>query len=329
MEIFSFDQIKMLVTSACNLNCKHCYQHFDKNKYSLSKKKIFEIVDFACKHNTRILDLGGGEFFMHPDAYDILSYCFFKRLPVNIATNAINIKTDYFRQYIGTDLLTIQISLDGMEDAHDRRRGSGTWKKTVTNAIILDEMGIPVTANMTLDPDNYTDALEVMKLPFFTSISFTPVAYAGAVTLNSNKKGLAEYEEFMIHIMKSFECEKKNFTDQIFPNVISIKYDGGVYISPVAGDYDLFCFGNINENNIQDICSSFYRSNEYKKMSTLNSSNIDECNHCNASDVCDRGCRLRALKFYGDILKPDPFYCRIFIDEYKNIPISKLFWGIK
>ena len=153
---------------------------------------------------------------MHPDAYDILSHCFLKRLPVNIATNAINIKTDYFRQYIGTDLLTIQISLDGMEDAHDRRRGSGTWKKTVTNAIILDEMGIPVTANMTLDPDNYTDALEVMELPFFTSISFTPVAYAGAVTLNSNKKGLAEYEEFVIHIMKSFECEKKTLQIRSF-----------------------------------------------------------------------------------------------------------------
>lgn len=329
MRHFSLDRIKVLVTSHCNLNCKHCYQYFDKNRYSLSKKQLFEIVDFACENGAKILDFSGGEFFVHPNAYEVLEYCFSKKILVNVATNAINIRTEFFEKYKNSDLLTIQVSIDGTKESHDQRRGDGTWDKTIKHVKELQEIGIPLTASMTLDIENYKDAIDVLQLPYFTNFIFSPVAYAGAATVYSSTENQEEYEETISYLMQTFEGDEESFADQIFPKVLSIKYDGGVYISPLAGDYDMFCFGNINKNNIEDICYTFYQSDKFKQISTLNVMEIEECNRCEVSDLCNRGCRLRALKFYGDILKPDPFYCKIFLNKFSDIAIGRLFWGIR
>ena len=41
--------IEMCITSSCNLQCKHCYQHKEKNRYQLPFEKIIEVIDYAKK----------------------------------------------------------------------------------------------------------------------------------------------------------------------------------------------------------------------------------------------------------------------------------------
>lgn len=329
MQNLAINTIKVLVTSCCNLNCKHCYQHFDKNKYSLSQAELINIVDFAMLHHTKTLDFSGGEFFVHPNAYDILDYCFLKKIRVNLATNATNIDATFFERYINTDLISIQISIDGMKENHDLRRGRGTWDKAISAARKLSSYGIPLTANMAMFTDNYTDAVDILSLPYFSNFSFTPVAYSGASTFYSPSELDEDYEQVLCQVMREFECKRTVFSETIFPNILTIKYDGNVYMSPVAGDYELFCLGNIKDTILEDLCNDFYKSATFSFMSNISADRIDECKSCSVNDICDGGCRFRAYKFFGDLLKPDPFYCRIYLDKYNDIPLGKLFWGEK
>lgn len=328
MNQYSFDRIKILVTSGCNLRCTHCYQHFDKNKFCLIKEQVCALVDFGIEHNVRIIDFSGGEFFVHPSAYEIIDYCYEKKLEVNIATNGTCVDVNKFKKYDCCDFLTIQVSLDGLQEKHESRRGKGTWDKVMHTVEALREIGIKVTANMVLDCDNYLDALSVLQLPQFSEIFFTPLAYVGAAADRGIADNLADYEEFVCQLLKKFVYDDE-FNKQIFPYVLAVRYDGGVYISPMASDYELLCIGNINNETIDDICKKYYNSKDFKKLHNIDVSSIQKCSSCSVVHLCGRGNRLRALKFFGDIMAPDPFLCRIYLDEYKDIPVGKLFWGIQ
>lgn len=328
MKNISFDRIKILVTSGCNLRCNHCYQHFEKNKYFLTETQIFRLIDYACDHHVRILDFSGGEFFTHPSAYEIIEYCHKKKVDINIATNGIDVNVDIFEKYKSQDFISIQVSLDGMRDNHEARRGAGTWDKVMSTVKKLKSLGIKVTANMVLDSDNYLDAISVLQLPDFSEVFFTPIAYVGAAANARVKANVEGYEEFICQLFREFVCDEEEFSKQIFPYVLAVKYDGCVYISPIASDYALMSIGDINSEDIAAICDKYYESDNFKQLENLDVNSIKKCNCCSASNICDRGNRLRALKFHGDIMAPDPFLCRIYLDEYKNIAIGDLFWGM-
>lgn len=327
MGSYTFDRIKILVTSHCNLNCKHCYQHFDKNKYMLSREKVYEIIDFAVENNTRIVDFSGGEFFAYPYAYEILEYCYKQKLKVNIATNATIINTERVINY--KDYLTFQVSIDGLKENHELRRGIGSWDKMIKTVKKLYDEGFNLSANMVLDDKNYLDAIEVLKIHYFSNISFSPVAYVGAAKKETSDSDMEDYENTICYLMNEIECGGEPFNKQIFPNVLCLKYNGNVYISPVASDYDIFCMGNIENESLAKICEQYYQSNEFKELCTIDSRKIQECNECIESNRCDRGDRLRAYKFFGELNAPDPFLCRVYINEYDNKTIGDLFWGIK
>ena len=64
---------EICLTSACNLQCSHCYQHHDKNKYNLPKNTVLEIIDKIIEvFNSKRLVLTGGEVFMYPDFYELM-----------------------------------------------------------------------------------------------------------------------------------------------------------------------------------------------------------------------------------------------------------------
>ena len=99
-EITNLNKMEMCITSTCNLKCKHCYQHFEKNKYFISQNKIFDTINYAVDHGCKFLVLSGGEFFTRPDAYEILDFVTKKNLDITLVTNGTLINFEKIKKYI-------------------------------------------------------------------------------------------------------------------------------------------------------------------------------------------------------------------------------------
>lgn len=79
------------INTSCNLECKFCYQDLDGS--SLSKDDIFKIVD--ANPNSSIIEIGGGEPFLHSEILDIITGLREKGKKVHISTNATEIPKDF------------------------------------------------------------------------------------------------------------------------------------------------------------------------------------------------------------------------------------------
>lgn len=327
------DQIKVLVTSECNLNCTHCFRSFDKNKYILSYEKVIELIDYAIETTCNSISFSGGEFFTHPNAFQILDYCYDNGIKVKILTNATNIgKLSYYEKYKGTDLISFQISLDGMRHSHDSRRGPGMFDLVVSNAQKLKNLGLLTTVSMTVDYDNMYDIIDVLSLSCFDKHNFVPVAYAGARTKQERPSKSDHYYQEYESIIKTLYRNNEvgnNILERcrIFPHQLGIKYDGSVYPCAVARDYGIFCMGNINERPIKDIVNSFLETEKALELLSYNNNDFEDCFNCVAKEICNRGCRARAYKFFDRLQAPDPFCCKLFDVNYNDIPINCIFWG--
>ena len=326
------DQMKVLVTSECNLNCTHCFRSSDKHKFNISKEKIIEIVDYALLTECRSISFSGGEFFMYPFAYELLEYCYRKKLPVKILTNATKLdQFEFFEKYKGTNLLSFQISLDGMRKNHDLRRGKGLFDIVTENVKKLKEYGIHTTVSMTVDKVNMYDVVDVMQLPFFDDFNFLPVAFAGEETKRGRPvmdEAYDEYENIIRVLYKSkAEVLDKSYRCRMFPYQLGIRYDGTVYPCAVARDYGIFCLGSIYEKPIATLVDDFIQSDAASELLNYCSNDIPECSMCEAKDICSRGCRARAYKYYGRLLAPDPFCCKLFEHGFNDVPINCVFWG--
>lgn len=329
--VYRFDQIKILVTSECNINCTHCFRADKRSNEKLSNEKLLELIDFAANNQTRRLSFSGGEFFTHDFAYHLLDYCIRKDLEVTILTNAIDVNLKYFKACKARDKISFQVSIDGLRIAHDSRRGEGNFDKTMSNVISLFQLGYKITASMVMDVHNYRDIIKVLDIPFFNSFNCLPVAYMNTEIQKLNAVDPATIEEYNAVISMLYKRDTQfcgaDYRCHMFPYGLGIRYDGNVYPCAVARDYDLFCMGNISDKTIDEVIESFLRTPEGKAILSYEKNDIQKCNSCEANKICNRGCRIRAYKFFGDLLEPDLFCCRIFNQDSTNISLNRLFWG--
>lgn len=93
------------ILSKCNLKCCYCYQ---KQKGTIHPKKINELVGF---YKPRVLNIGGGEPFLHNGLAKIVNDNINKIDELNIATNATMIK-DY--SLLKHPKLVVQVSLPSL-----------------------------------------------------------------------------------------------------------------------------------------------------------------------------------------------------------------------
>lgn len=325
--------IEMCITSKCNLRCTHCYQHNEKNLYQLSYDQIIDIINYTSIFNCRKYVLSGGEFFMHPNAYDVLAFIIDNtRASITCVSNLTLVNVDTISNMIPPERIKFKVSIDGDETEHDRRRGNGMYKVVESKIQALRNRGYCVEITMTLVEENIKCIPQVFSNPVFDQVTLMPVATTGAACDNFSKvQDSEEYKKVICHIYRT--C--RDYVDgshrcYIFPRCFSVKYDGNIYPCSLSRDYDLCKLGNISEKPIQQVIEDFISSEisnmffEYKR-----NSQIDKCNSCEMNTDCTRGCRIRAYKWNGNLTSSDPFACKIFRGEYDNYTFGDIYWGNK
>ena len=185
---FSMDKKPVVVwnmTRRCNLACIHCYAHAkttsDSDELNTAEGKA--LIDDLASFGAPVILFSGGEPLMRKDLPELAEYAVSKGMRAVISTNGTLITPTIARTLKAIGLSYVGISLDGMEDIHDKFRGQkGAFQASLNGIRSCQEAGIKVGLRFTMNNSNVNDIpavfhlLEDMDVP---RICFYHLVYAG------------------------------------------------------------------------------------------------------------------------------------------------------
>ena len=127
------------INNECNLNCKHCRvsEKNDNEKMSLNEAK--NLLAQCWYNGITMLNLSGGEPFLRKDIFDILDYAG-KFEDIVITTNGTLLNENKCKKLSTYNNIKLSISLDGLEETHDKfRRRKGAFKKVIDTLPLLNK----------------------------------------------------------------------------------------------------------------------------------------------------------------------------------------------
>lgn len=117
-------------TSACNKSCRGCWSAEYGHQQSLSYDELDSIVNQGVELGTHFYMFTGGEPLLRKE--DILRLCENHPDCAFLSyTNATLVDEAFCRAMKTVGNLSLAISIEGMKDTNDLRRGEGSFKKTV------------------------------------------------------------------------------------------------------------------------------------------------------------------------------------------------------
>jgi MoaA/NifB/PqqE/SkfB family radical SAM enzyme len=110
----------------CNLACKICYTR--KTAPILSEKQILDFVErYNREIEVKVITFCGGEVFALSYFSHLVNVLTARGIFIQIITNGTIDKLDQFDDPNKVNLI---VSLDGLEEYHDKNRGKGNFKKS-------------------------------------------------------------------------------------------------------------------------------------------------------------------------------------------------------
>ncbi|MBQ1326580.1 MAG: PqqD family peptide modification chaperone [Lachnospiraceae bacterium] len=152
-DYWSLDLVSIELTYTCPLNCRHCYANAGKGNfisYDLVDKILTECKEFGKPQ----IQLTGGEPLTHPDFFRIVKKAVDNDFNVVIFTSGYIDNETIINKIMKfpRERVSFQISVDGLEEYHNRFRGRSDAFRTTENFIKkLCKMGFRVTTATCID----------------------------------------------------------------------------------------------------------------------------------------------------------------------------------
>lgn len=145
--------VGLKVTYRCPLNCVHCsWKNDDEGELSTEKWK--ELIDYSREKGCVIALFEGGEPTVRDDLETLINYAREKGMLTILFTNA------YF-SLEGYSPDVFWISVDGLEDKHDKIRGEGAFQRLLKNIEPIDNDRIVTWT--TISKNNISDLKEICE----------------------------------------------------------------------------------------------------------------------------------------------------------------------
>ncbi len=165
------------VTDYCNARCSHCFywKNLNKRQDEMTLDQIMTMIK-SLKTQLNMLVITGGEPFIRKDLYEICSafYKVNKTKRINIVTNGLlgTKILDTVTRLVAENperRLTIIVSLDGLEETHNKiRRVPNIWKKDIElindlKKIAEQHSNLSLFVNLTLTKTNINEVKLLSK----------------------------------------------------------------------------------------------------------------------------------------------------------------------
>ena len=182
----------------CNLTCKHCYSISADKDFSgeLSTQEIFGVMDDLKRFRVPVLILSGGEPLLRHDIFVIAQRAKRMGFYVGLSSNGTLINEGNIEEIRAANFDYTGISLDGIEETHDRfRRKRGAFDASLAGIRLCREAGIKIGVRYTMTRDNAHDLPPLLRLIEDEGIDkfyFSHLNYAGRG--NTNRKDDAQHQ---------------------------------------------------------------------------------------------------------------------------------------
>jgi len=333
------------LTAKCDQDCMHCYL-YDSPTYEreqnneLNYEECCKVIDdFSNTFNTwgmpTRINFTGGDPLLREDIFKLIAYAREREIEVGILGNPnhLDYETAKRLKYLGVS--RYQVSIDGLEENHDRLRGrKGLFKDTIRAIHVLEDVGIPSVVMLTLSRENASELIEVIHTVAKEGVSifdFARIVPIGAgEQLREQILNPQEYRELLLKVLEEYKCLQENGCKTYFgrkdhlwkllyqelgllkplPKDKETIYSGcgiGSCILTILADGTVYAcrrlpveIGKVPEQNIRDV---FINSPEHNNMRKVE--NMQKCSKCELLQFC-RGCPAVAYGTYGDYMAPDP-----------------------
>lgn len=307
-------QLTWDITNKCNLRCKHCAAISLLEENIAEYKNWKQVIDYVSDFVDTITLLGG-EPLLHPEIEEIIKYADSRGKKILFITNG-QADTKILDAIMKYQIVSILVSVEGLEETHDKMRGKGTWKKAINflnylinlnnNKPIKTQIGVNIVANKLNRNEiiKFIEATRELNIMYqVSSLSLKGNAATNKDILEiSTNEILDFFEEIAEFHAKNPNLEINILNDYpIFKSYLNKKfgtsYDvkgftcdaliGSIYVDP---------YGNIYTcQNHKDIKISLDTANNWnedfsvfepflKLLHRKNKNNI--CNICDYKDIC-------------------------------------------
>lgn len=302
-------------TLTCNAKCKHCGSSAENKKYEgeLTTEEIKNALKNIAKDmdaSKILINVTGGEPLVRKDLFEVMEYATNELgFHWGMTTNGILLNDENIEKLRKSNMETISVSIDGLEETHDKFRGvPGSYKLIIDNIKNLKNAGyvkhIQVTTVFHKENINQIEELyEIMLglgLDSWRLGSMDPIGRA-----NENKDLLLDGMEIkkMLDFIKSKKKDKRLELTYGCPSFLGIEYEKevrrnyfycrtGISIASILYNGDLFVCpnvprikkliqGNVKKDNFKDVWE-----NKYKEFRDKDRTKCEECSECTHWKYC-------------------------------------------
>jgi radical SAM protein with 4Fe4S-binding SPASM domain len=154
------------ITLKCDLACNHCGSRAGSaRKDELSTEECFDIVRQLAKLGCREVTIIGGEAYLRKDWVDIIREIRANGMDSTMTSGGKNLNAERAKAAADAGLQGVSISIDGLEDTHDRIRGvRGSFQSALQAMKHLKSNGVTVGSNTQIGALSYKELPGIMDV---------------------------------------------------------------------------------------------------------------------------------------------------------------------
>ena len=312
-------------TLRCNAMCKHCGSRAGENtqyKDELTTEEIkntFKSISKKINANQILINVTGGEPLLRKDLFEVMEYATDLGFRWGITTNGILLNDEIIEKMKKTKLATMSISIDGLEETHDKfRMCKGAFRKTIENIEklrqdkFLHSFQITTVVNKTniKELEDLYKLMQELEVDSWRVINIDPI---GRANDNNNLQLDDEDYRYLVNFIKEKRQKSKfkvtagcshyvgmKYEKEIRKNmfycgagltIASILYNGDIYVCPNVERRKELIQGNVRKDDFIDVWE-----NKFKWFRDLDKLKCDECKKCKDWKYC-RGDSLHTWDF--------------------------------
>ena len=137
------------LTMRCDQSCSHCGSRAsDPRSDELSTSELLEVAAALVDIGSRTVTLIGGEAYLHPGMYDVITYLANKGIHVALQTGGRSLTARLAQRLADAGIAAVSVSIDGPRDTHDvLRNNPGSFDYALRAIHAVADVGVRCGVN--------------------------------------------------------------------------------------------------------------------------------------------------------------------------------------